>query len=263
MRRLLALVAALLVAGCGGADSTPQVKRGSPVDRYGEQALGDYGSVEAVRAELVPASDAYVAGLRPDGIVHAQTAQDGYEQLLSRGRARQGRDARSRDPGRVPEGHRRDGGQAQPAWRAHEAGLHLRAAARRRAGRARPARGPRGPGHQGRGAAPPARPARDRVRRRGRGGRKVGRRPPVRADRVRAARPLAGAGPQHRQGLRAPARRRAATGWPACASWRIPTAWPIRWWARTPRCRPPSTASAPRSSSASGYLPPAPRPARS
>jgi hypothetical protein len=83
VRRLLALVAALLVAGCGGGDSTPQVKRGSPVDRYGEQALGDYGSVEAVRAELVPASDAYVAGLHPDALVHAQTAQDGYAQLLS------------------------------------------------------------------------------------------------------------------------------------------------------------------------------------
>ena len=31
----------------------------------------------------MPASDAYVAGLRPDSLGHAQTAQDGYKQLLS------------------------------------------------------------------------------------------------------------------------------------------------------------------------------------
>jgi hypothetical protein len=53
------------------------------VDRYGEQALSDYGSVEAVRSALVPASDAYVAGLREDSLVHAETAQTAYADLLS------------------------------------------------------------------------------------------------------------------------------------------------------------------------------------
>ena len=83
MRLLLALLATVALVGCGGDDGAPKVKRGSPVDRYGEQAVSDYGSVEAVRSALVPASDAYVAGLRDDSLVHAETAQAAYADLLS------------------------------------------------------------------------------------------------------------------------------------------------------------------------------------
>jgi hypothetical protein len=83
VRRLLLLAAALALVGCGSSGSAPKLVRGAPVDRYGQQVVGDFGSVEAVRAELVPASDAYVAGLRSDSLVHAETAQDGYKQLLS------------------------------------------------------------------------------------------------------------------------------------------------------------------------------------
>ena len=83
MRLLLPLIAAIALVGCGGDDGAPKIKRGSPVDRYGERAVGDYGSVEAVRASLVPASDAYVAGLRDDSLVHAETAQAAYADLLS------------------------------------------------------------------------------------------------------------------------------------------------------------------------------------
>lgn len=83
MRPLLALLATVALVGCGGDDAAPKVERGSPVDRYGEQAVSDYGSAEAVRAALVPASDAYVAGLRDDSLVHAETAQTAYADLLS------------------------------------------------------------------------------------------------------------------------------------------------------------------------------------
>ena len=86
MRRLIPLAAALLLAGCGGGgdEGGGRAPQGPPAERHGEVVLEDFGSIEAVRAELVAASDGYVAGLEEDALEHALTAQDAYAELLSR-----------------------------------------------------------------------------------------------------------------------------------------------------------------------------------
>ena len=84
MRWLIPLAAALLLAGCGGGgDDGGSAPQGPPAERHGEAVLLDFGSIEAVRAELVAASDGYVAGFEEDALTHVRAAESTYAELLS------------------------------------------------------------------------------------------------------------------------------------------------------------------------------------
>jgi hypothetical protein len=85
VRRLVPLLAALLLAGCGGGDDDGggRAPQGPPAERHGEAVLLDFGSIETVRAELVAASDGYVAGFEEDALAHVLTAESSYTELLS------------------------------------------------------------------------------------------------------------------------------------------------------------------------------------
>ena len=79
-----AVLAALLLAGCGGGGDA-KVPRGDPAVRHGENAVADFLAVEEIRAHLAAASDYYYSGggANPTSTLIGQAA-DRYSGLARR-----------------------------------------------------------------------------------------------------------------------------------------------------------------------------------
>ena len=88
MRRSAAIVAAILIAGCGsgGGGSVP---KGNPDSRHGPAAVDAYASVELLRSLLIASSDSYYSGgSAADARTQLQRARVAYNVLAGRVRAK-------------------------------------------------------------------------------------------------------------------------------------------------------------------------------